>query len=124
MLTVLCTISVAEPSDGSYVVIWLTPDAESGRQPENRKLVEIESAECSAPKPARHECRLKSVEIAQRDEFQHPCFIGRNVRLNKFTLRSSRENVAGISQGLPTERAVQRRERTERTACSLRNAGL
>ncbi len=32
--------------------------------------------------------RLNSVEIAELDGFQHSCFIVRNVRLNKFTLRA------------------------------------
>ncbi len=45
--------------------------------------------ECSVPKSTGHDCRLNSVEFAQLDRFQHPCFIGRNVRLNKFTLRAS-----------------------------------
>lgn len=48
---------------------------------------------CSAPKAAGQYRWLKSIELEHLDGIHHPCFIGRNVQLNKFTLRESATSI-------------------------------
>jgi hypothetical protein len=51
--------------------------------------------------------RLKSVKIAYFDGIQNPCFIGRSVRLNKFTLRDSVSEAIHGKPAYPPQRAQQ-----------------